>query len=64
MKKADLIKENFINMKTEYIVNHHKTCRKIDNVFVMELKHFNLLLHIGTGSFKKGSCHRLECFSV
>lgn len=44
MKREELIKENFINMKTEYLVNHHKTCRKIDTIFVEETKHFKNLL--------------------
>ena len=44
MKRVEMIKENFINMKTEYLVNHHKTCRKIDAIFVDETKHFKELL--------------------
>ena len=44
MKKQDMLKENFINMKIEYQVNHHKTSRAIDTVFSDELKHFKSLL--------------------
>ena len=52
MKKVDMIKENFINMKTEYIVNHHKTCRKIDNVFNDEIKHFKNLFFDFNNEYK------------
>ncbi len=44
MKREDMIKENFVNMKTEYLVNHHKTCRNIDAIFLDETKHFKELL--------------------
>ena len=44
MKKQDMLKDNFINMKIEYQVNHHKTSRAIDTVFSDELKHFKSLL--------------------
>ena len=44
MKKEEMLKENFINMKIEYQVNHHKTTRAIDTVFSDELKHFKALL--------------------
>lgn len=44
MKRDELIKDNFINMHSEYQVSHHKICRKIDAIFVDETKHFKTLL--------------------
>lgn len=53
MKKEDSLKDNFTNMKSEYEVCHHKTCRKIDAIFVDEIKHFkNLLVNFN----KEHSC--------
>lgn len=45
MKKEDILKDNFTNMALEYQVSHHKICRKIDTIFIDEIKHFKLLLN-------------------
>lgn len=44
MKKEEQLRENFINMKMEYRVSHHKICRKIDAIFHNEIEHFSNLL--------------------
>ena len=44
MKKKDILNDNFVNMKLEYQVCHHKICRKIDAIFLDEIKHFKNLL--------------------
>lgn len=52
MKKQELLKENFINMRLEYQVVHHKICRKIDTIFVDEIKHFKTLLSNFNNDYK------------
>lgn len=53
MRKQDILKDNFVNMKLEYQVCHHKICRKIDAIFLDEVKHFkNLLINFN----KEHSC--------
>lgn len=52
MKKEEQLKDNLMNMKSEYQVSHHKICRKIDSIFVDELKHFNDLIHAFNDEYK------------
>jgi len=52
MKKEDMIKENFADMKIEFEVNHHKISRRIDAIFADEIKHFKELL----SSFNNEHC--------
>lgn len=40
MKREEKLKENALNMKTEYQVNNRNITRKIDAIFSDELKHF------------------------
>ena len=43
MKREEKLKENTLNMKTEYQANNRNMTRKIDAIFCDELNHFNHL---------------------
>ena len=43
MKTEDKLKDNALNMHTEYQVNNRKICRAIDAIFIDEINHFRHL---------------------
>jgi flagellin-specific chaperone FliS len=44
MKKEEMLKNTFIDMNSEFYVNHRKICREITSVFNNEIMHFKQLL--------------------
>ena len=44
MKKEEAFQDAFINMSSEFYVNHRKICREINTIFNNEIVHFKELL--------------------